>query len=126
MDKKVKLIVGDYSGDGHEKTYTRVIESNLTSDQMIEAYKAACVIIGMDFCQDVCSEYEEMEPDEEEIATLAQVGISLDVDEFGWLSPEGFLDAYLQIVKLGNPNFIYGLVPEPKHFIPIGGYGLFY
>jgi hypothetical protein len=59
MDNIIQLIVGDYSLDGHERTKTFMIKTNLTTKQLATAYKVGSEKIGFDFINICCRDYED-------------------------------------------------------------------
>ena len=87
MKHKFKLVLGDWSGDGHREYVNRVIECNHDVKTMQEAYKASCKKFGFSFNHNddftgierdymeakkyqVCSEYEDNKVSEEVLQIL--------------------------------------------------------
>jgi len=133
---KTKLVTGDSSGDGHEKSDDFYIESNLTKAEINAAYERGSEIIGFDFCKEIASEYENREFPLDKVKILEELGMfeycCVDVmtdkkDNItgAYLYPESFLQVFLFIVKLGNSSFEYEQV-KAESYIDIGGYGLYY
>jgi hypothetical protein len=136
------LVAGDWSGDGHSRTDTTVIRSNLTSEQIGEAYEAGSKKLGFNFIDEVAVDYEDNSLDLEKLQTLIAAGMNVeeafkfeyeinevktvlkDEDPAGiHLCEESFTDIYFFIVKLGNEDFEYEI--SKGNSINIGGYGLF-
>jgi hypothetical protein len=46
---KMRLVVGDWSDDGHGKSYEKVYDVNKTVLEIQEAYKASCKLTGISF-----------------------------------------------------------------------------
>jgi len=57
--ERFKLILGDWSDDGHGKTETFIVESNKPVDEAREAYFEAVKKTGIDFGEQVCRDYED-------------------------------------------------------------------
>lgn len=135
-DKIISLVMGDWSGDGHSKTDTVVIKSNLTVPEITKAYKKASKKLGFDLIKEVAADYQDNNLSKDNMQALIKNGFSgeLEDDEeednggkggyFLWT--DSFLDIYLFIVKLGDPNFEYAILQgELNPSINIGGYGLY-
>lgn len=125
----IKLIVGDWSGDGHRQCDTFVIESEFSPEKINKAYGKATKILGFDLIEEVCAEYEESTLDPEVMAKMRCNGI--DPDDYAetydnktviWESCR-YADLYLRIVKLGDPSFEFIKIQEECWSIHIGGYG---
>ena len=132
---KISIVVGDWSGDGHDKTENTLIESNLIQEDLLEAFKIGTERIGFDLTK-CCTDYEDNDVTEhiEQIKPLFDNSITL-MEEHGieesyrtpgnWIVYSyGYLEIYLRICKLGNPQFEYTKAEEDDS-IQIGGYGLF-
>ena len=126
--KLIKLGIGEDYGD---KTDSRYINSNLTKEELEEAYKIGTNIIGFDFCEDVAAESEDMCMTQRHFKAISK-HITL---KGGWedyyqqsenstidLDTNSFCRIFLKIAKLGNPEFDYKFVEIDT--IEIGGYGL--
>lgn len=137
----ISLVVGDWSGDGHDKRETVNIKSNLDKKAMEKAYKKGTKKLGFDFCKDVCAEYEDNKLPPEKLDALVKLGLEtkgmgLEYDlkrikkdegvEIG-LWHDDFVEIYLFIVKLGDDEFTFEyLNADANPTINIGGYGMFY
>lgn len=134
---KITLVVGDWSGDGHDKSATYIIESNLDLEQLSAAYKAGVKLLGTDLVEDTCSDYEDnsfpVEVFNKLQALLVPHKVQLDLDEdyieaeveFRVYDSEIWVDLILGVCKLGNPSLEWSLI-DPDASWHIGGYGLFY
>lgn len=130
-----ELEMGDESCDGHCLTKTRTICSPLSNEDMNAAYKSGSEILGFNFITDVAAEYEDSSLSMEKLTKLRSHNIATwkfedeeyaeegEVLESVGLNPENYSEIYLEIIKLGNPDFSYETL-EGKN-ISIGGYGLF-
>lgn len=125
--KTTLIVVGDWSGDGHEKTESFIIESNLSLDEIRAAYAKGSEILGVDIVKNVCAEYEDnLIP----FAIAQKLNFHLKT-EFTYdkgsreITPLQWSNLFLGIVKLGSPEFTYEYVVS-DNILNIGGYGLFY
>lgn len=118
---QIVLEVGDHSGDGHDRTRERVINSNRGSTLIWEAYQAGATLVGFDLVETVGVDYEDSSITEEQVEMLRKAGydIPADTDGMGW---DEYLDAFLFMVKLGDPEFTYETTRLVK--MQLGGYGL--
>lgn len=121
----VKLVVGDWSYDGHNIKEDFLIEFNTEDVKEIElAYKKAVEIIGVDLVENVCESYQDgsIEFVYEDINKHINLDFIKDQEN---ISSDDFVLLYLAYIKLGNPNITgvlsENIVPEIK----IGGYGLY-
>lgn len=128
MKNIISLVMGDRSGDGHGKTDTVIIKSNLSKKDLEKAYKKAIKIIGFDLAE-VASEYEDNYISEKLYLKLKKAGFTEDYgeseDEKYQIFSEAYADIYLFFIKIGEPKFEYEIV-DSSNSINIGGYGLFY
>jgi hypothetical protein len=126
---RIDLILGDPSGDGHGKSQTVVINSSLSRGELLAAYQVGRFIVGFDFINEVCKEYEDCRMKREYKTKLLELGF-FDFYEDGleedtcYLDQELFAQIFLFICKLGDTLFEYQIV-ESNSYINIGGYGLF-
>jgi hypothetical protein len=133
LNNTLDLIMGDWSDDGHGETETVVIKSNLNHVWMSRAYDQASAILGFCFVNDVATEYEEPYISMEAITKLREILEEPELldgvvdNEAGCIgiSTEEYLDIYLKIIKLGEPDFKYEILGQENEVIKIGGYGLF-
>jgi len=133
---RIKLMMCDWSGDGHNISEDTFIDTNLTKKEINEAYEKATELLGFSFCDDVASDYEDSQIEVEKVKKLRELGYTKEFgydgddleDDMGMvpLDVEGFLNVYLFLIKLGNPAFTYSIIKEDMEgWIEIGGYGLF-
>ena len=122
---RFKLIVGDWSHDGHGMTQEFIIESNISIYDLRLAYIAGEEIIGVSFSK-FFSNYDQsfMSKDlEEKLSKYIDLSI-FDLDQD--LDPEEYIHIWLQIAKIGRPDFEYKSVDYNIPEMEIGGYGLFH
>lgn len=125
----INLVLGDWSHDGHGKSETVTIETNLTVKQIANAYKKGSKKIGFDLTEEVASEYEDSSLPIDVVDSLNDAGFDVEKevgmynDELDSLDTDNFVKIYLFIVGVGAPSFKYKIVHNVD--INIGGYGLF-
>lgn len=130
LNNVIKLVVGDYSYDGHGQTDSIVIKSNLTNKEMVEAK-----VIGekkINFKLDkFCKNHEDNVIPFKEFKKLIDAGLIKEMDWYEsdeeedlYADPAIFADIFLFLVKLGNEKFEYK-ISEADSVINIGGYGLY-
>lgn len=135
----VTLIVGDWGGDGHDKTEDYIYNINISYAELIAAYESGVAIIGYDL-KDYCNDYEDREIPIELLQSVYNKLKELPVGEaweiindivtlseyFDKISVyhSEYAELYLAIAKIGNPDLTYQQVTGTT--ISIGGYGLFY
>lgn len=144
----INLIMGDPSGDGHGNIQYISIKSNLNKNAIQTAYEKGTKLLGFDFVDKVCADYEDNFLHKEEMNKLVKHGFNVDDlgsitsyekkealnfiknDEMFYsnhlrLWTDSFSNIYLFIAKLGNKNFKYKILDENDSSIDIGGYGLY-
>lgn len=136
----VRLIVGDYSLDGHEKTEQFYIKSNISNLEITECYNEACKKVGFDLIRNYCYNYGDAglpkKIVEKLLDTFPEIKRYFDendeIDDYYeedfslTCYPELWVNLYLLMVKNVNPNFEYEFLLETVDDIVIGGYALFY
>ena len=130
---QIELIVGDSSGDGHEKTEMIIIKSNLDKVELAQAFADGCKKTDVDFENLVAAEYEENTISQELVDKLVPHGF--DISEYSedenpgdhgyCLDVDGYVAIWLFIAKVGNPRLVYEDMTETSPRIYVGGYGLF-
>lgn len=129
MNNIIRLILGDPCGDGHGRSATYVIKSNLTKEEIIKAYDGGVSKIGVDLINNVCSEYNESHVEECVIEKLMNFGYkhSLYVNKNNeyYVNINDFVNMFLFIVSIGDPGFKFSMIKDDTQTINIGGYGLF-
>lgn len=124
----ITLTVGDWSGDGHEKTEKYTCEFNLPIDKIEKAYKKGCKKLGFDLRRDVAADYEDRNISKDLYDKLVEAGYSNELDsDIDSLTADDFVLMWVFIAKLGNPELKCSFCPtESLSNINVGGYGLFY
>ena len=122
----VRLIVGDYDGEGHERTTGRTYEVNCTVKQLERAYKKGAKLINYDFELKVANEAGKEKLPKKVLTTLVEHGWmpSADLAKTRELDVDAYVDIWLFLAKLGNPKLEIKDSSVPAE-LPIGGYGLY-
>jgi hypothetical protein len=131
---RVRLVLGDWSNDGHGRVDHQIIASNLSGAEIEQAYKLGTKQLGFDFRANICSGYEDHRVSIMDAARFRELGCGIfeefeefEFDEKGGysLNREDFVTLFLFLCTLGRPGFCYELVTDTMDSINIGGYGLF-
>lgn len=133
----ITLLTGDPGGDGHEKTDSVVITSNLSPKELEEAFIRGEKVIGIDFANQF-RDYESNQLPFEMIQKMSKhfdTGFNVpqdidpnEVDSSRYdetLCSSEYTDLWLEIAKIGNPELVYEYC-KTGPTLAIGGYGLFY
>ena len=129
MPYTIELKLGDWSHDGHGITESIYISSNISASKLRKAYKFGVKIAGFNFSEIVAQGYEDNKIKKNHAEKLFSLGFdrkSLDydkTDDVYYVSADSFVDIWLFICKLGDPNFEFKI--KEQKTINIGGYGLF-
>ncbi len=145
---KVKLVIGDWSGDGHDKSDYLVFEVNKTLSEIRQAYFTSCKTTGLSFHNDgiytgICCEYEDSTIDEEDQEILSSFGLDFSkyLDENGYFKNhvDSFGALIMDFIKISIPLLVYeeASFKRSEKIEPINGfwnedlnksfgYGLFY
>lgn len=121
------LVLGDYNQDGHEETQDVWIECSKSLQQLELAYALGTKNLGFDFITTVCVE-----------GHVLSKGVKNLLVSLGWKPPkhlvksknsldyEDFVNIFLFLVTLGDPEIVVKVVnPPTTPTMWIGGYGLF-
>ena len=133
LKNRLKFVLGDDSGDGHGRTDTYFVKSNITVDKFREAhFKFADNYFDV---AGLCEEYGESYITDEDIIDKMKK-LNLWDEEFREdIYSEDFLNIWLKAVKVIVPDFKYAIVTDDKwdnvhsyggkRSIGVPGYGLF-
>ncbi len=116
----IKVVVGDWGGDGHAKTEDFYICSNLPKNEINQAYQEGVKIIGFDLTEDVAVDYDDYQISREYIEMIEKSGFESIDDDF--IETDFYTKMWLHFVKVGNPDFNFNMINGQT--IDIGGYGL--
>lgn len=142
----IALVLGDWSGDGHDKTSTTNIECNLTKKELEKAYKKGCKKVDSTFSMydNVAEGYGDRTISREHFDKLVKLGFKpdlacdedyMDDDDSGdtdendksdgvQIWQEGFVEIWMFIASLGTKTELLWKEVEGDS-INIGGYGFF-
>ena len=127
-------IIGDPSGDGHDKTYKVIIEASVPNgmckqeliDFLKNDFEKECKEkLGVDI-EHMFTEYEEYKFTQEQVDQLKKVfGDKFEFTTEDWISPEDFLTLWMDLVHQVKQEITLTKDDEFPEIYPSGGYGLF-
>lgn len=145
---KMNIVIGDWANDGHGRTETIHINSNLSPDTITEAFQKGSKKVGFNL-KDIASHYEDNTIPAKHLRKLIELGLEVaPLDEVSWegcydddelhsfedalaaddedfsIDPKFFMKMYLFIAKQAEPTLQYAVIDVPS--INIAGYGLFF
>lgn len=129
------LRVGDWSGDGHERTEDILVRVNKSSVDIETAYYKGVKVCEVDV-KSLVADFEEWDIPSAELRKLHRNGILRDwnfddeeslSEDFSLLYEiDMYVEIYLRIAQLGDPDLKYETVDTDENpVLYIGGYGLF-
>lgn len=136
---KFRIIIGDWSEDGHGRSEDFIVSSNLPVEIAREAHYRIKDVTGVDI-ENICSEYEEDEIDEETVDVLKGMGFQFEnssgigdgivsVSDMArlwvFLLQKADPSLNLEIVDDDIPNLQFFGFDKKKRHIGDVGYGLF-
>ena len=128
---KVKLTIGDLSQDGHNQYDEFVYEVNKSVEEIRQAYKDSCKLVGIQFNRnekytgikydwkqsrnyECCTEYEDSRMRSNIVQKLKAVGFDANKfsleeveDEDLYFDVEGFAEMIMAFIKLSIPDLTY-------------------
>lgn len=147
---KMKVILGDWSNDGHGMTEMFVVEIPHMKDraEVGKFYKKGVEKLGFDLTKEVCREYENPMMRDYHYEILLDDGYvpyefklqeskydeipDYSEEEDVYITTELFLDIYMHFVSVGyadevgsSKSFYYHVADDDMEQMRIGGYGLF-
>jgi len=128
MEHFIKLVAGDWSGDGHCQTTVKTFKSNVPAEELRAAYRAAVNLVGVDL-DDICMEYEDGTYCGIKEDTIRQINghIPNQFEDFEGgsisITPDDFFSLWIAFAKYGNHDIV--LEEINGDVIDIGGYGLY-
>lgn len=142
----VNLVLGDWSGDGHEKTDSVTYKVNLSETELKASFETGLSILDNNkdgvkrrgYSLPICEDYEDSRLPADFLVKLKACGLDpidyidewsaedylQDPDSGASVDRNQFAKLWLDVAKLGNAILEYEEVQMPH--INIGGYGLFY
>lgn len=132
MSYQITLTLGDWSCDGHGRAEKHTIKSNIPKPELETAYAEGVKRTGVDLTKSIAREFDNNLFPQVAIDKLSLFGFDpndflmfddYDGVEHWYIDSEGFVDLWLFIAKIGNPDLEYILYKTDN--INIGGYGLF-
>lgn len=127
-----RLVLGDWSNDGHGRVSSSIVYSNYNYIDIQKAFKKGEEKLGIKL-KDFCSEYEDNTIPIDVVRKFIENGFPEDIletepdpKEFPLYpcSESDFANFYVFICRFGDPDLEIEIVEVND--INIGGYGLFY
>jgi len=128
MEHKFKLVVGDWSGDGHGQSDTEVCSCSHSVDEVMDAHKKL-VSKGINLLSQ-CKKHDDSKLGKDFIEKLNGIGFNLsDFFEFFdgnyYVLATEWMKLYMELVKIEIPYLQYKFINDGLPSICIGGYGLY-
>ena len=132
--------LGDPSEDGHGRIREYHIQCNYSVEEITEAYKKATSILGFDYVEAVCSDYEESRIDPDKACILIERGIIsseyLEPEDYYsikkgsyWVDGcDEYVRIFFEIIKLILPDCKWRVANYNEECLSLldgAGYGLF-
>jgi len=139
MMNKVRLTIGDWSGDGHEQSESFVYEVNKSVEEIRQAYKDSCKLTGVQFNHNqnysglpehnkyrtdlhVCTEYESGSMSIAAYKKLKSFGLDaynysieeVEEEEECVFDADNFAELIMEFIKLSLPDLTYEEAPFKK------------
>lgn len=138
----IGFTLGDPYEDGHGKYKTFHIECNYSVEDITAAYKDAVKLLGFDYVETVCAEYEDYYIHENETDILLKYGIIKEedinrnvIDNYNYcpkdcyiLDEDEYVEIFFKIVKLILPDIVYknrDLNETQLNLLHCAAYGIF-
>ena len=127
MKYKFKLVMGDWSDDGHGESDTKICSSSHSIDEVRDAHKKLA-IKGIDLLSQ-CDEYLINNLEKGFVEKLNSIGFDIndfvyDEDEY-YVSSTDWMKLYMELAKIEIPELEYKFINAALQSICIGGYGLY-
>lgn len=135
-----KIVVGDWSGDGHNKTEDFIVSVNKTKKEILEAYKRTEKDTRVSLTDKLFAEYEDNFMSIEVANSLKKYGVDFnevdmhieycdnddeyDLPEGYNFTPEGAVVLFMEMAKVNLPDMKYKLL-EFEELTKGIGYGFF-
>lgn len=139
--KKIKIEIGDWSGDGHNISEVVELMSNRTIEELSILYKKSCELTGLQFTTNgdesgrdrdweemdkwkVLQDYQQNELTDFQIEEFSKHGIDIDNKDFAYETVK-FTELFLQFLKLSDPDFEWEIIKERDVLQLFIGYGIY-
>lgn len=132
--------LGDPSDDGHGRIKEYHIRCNYSTEEITKAYKKAISILGFDYVEDICSEYQESYIDPNKARILVEHRIisseNLETEDYYsikkgsyWVDGcDEYVRIFFEIIKLILPDCEWHVANYNEEYLSLlncAGYGLF-
>ena len=123
----IVLTVGDWSNDGHGRSADVTIRCSHNVNDLEDAYKKGCKILGFDVEDEIARNYEDNILHKHHFEAFKRHGLEWNWDgddgEEIYLDANAYAELWLFAAKLGNKDLTYEVMSPDG--INIGGYGIF-
>jgi hypothetical protein len=132
MEHKFKLVVGDWSSDGHGISDTTVCICNHSNGEVMDAHKKLASK-GINLLSQ-CNRYDDSKLGKDFIEKLNGIGFNLSEIDFDdlvlgegevYINGDDWVKLYMELVKIEIPDLQYKFINDGLPSIYIGGYGLY-
>lgn len=114
MGTRFYMTIGDWSGDGHEKTEDFLVESNKDIQDVREAHFRIRETTGIDI-EKICSHYGEQTIPESTAEKLERLGLTLKNGGRIIDSPEEMANLWIFLLQKADPELTLRLIPEQTY-----------
>lgn len=142
-----QIVIGDWSDDGHGKTATITVQTNLTAEAINKAYKKTSAATKVGLLSEgnrtaLFEEYEDNAMSKDIAQLLKDYGVDMDLilsdkyevydyvedDEEGnyHFEPEALAALYMEMAKASLPELTYKFLKDGQTLVRGLGYGLFH
>lgn len=133
---RMKIVIGDWSGDGHMRTAEFTLESSMSVEDTQAAYKAAKEIVPSHLHpSNICSEYGQYSVDSKFFNEIVEYyfkdnedwNLVEEDDDEVWMDTGWLAEITVAFVRKGNPEIKVELVDDYLTLLTLDqiGYGLF-
>ena len=134
-EEKIKLVIGDWSNDGHGRMDTiPLIIKVENGDDVVKALENAENLLLEQYDIDLSAwfyEYEDNKINKDDVEKLVKLNVEFDknqIDENGdltiWLADE-FYEIWKQLIVKANPNISIKRIKLKSFFSKCSGYGIY-
>jgi hypothetical protein len=128
MEHKFKLIVGDWSNDGHGRSDTKICICSHSAGEVMGAHKKL-VSKGINLLSQ-CEDYEVSNLGKDFVEKLNEIGFDLSgfvefYDGYSYVNTTEWMKLYMELAKVEIPELEYKFINDGLPSIDIGGYGLY-
>ncbi len=117
----ININLGDWSGDGHNKTFDNLFTCNRDFNTVITAYKKGCKKLGFVLHDKVAANYDDGSITQEQLDKLLSLGFNNKIQDLDYLQDEDLVELFIFTAKLGNSELLF--IPAVSEVQEVFGYG---